>query len=267
MRRPFWRARRFNRLDPFTGKLNDPVSLHKYLYVHSDPIGGIDPTGREFSLAGMLGNMSIRANLICVGAVAAFRIGVAVWTVSATFNTWYEFRNRLNKQSEFGKGGYKADGILLKVRNEVISDWQLLDTTEKQSVIDYLHDFSTGQVAWEIPELAWDKQRWTENLVGEVAKGTLTYKGEVYPVEEVNYLLWGLVNGLAYKDGIRVEKTSIEGTLGKVALYRGAAGGFVIMDQWGKQHVPGVAALWGSGEVSRFETMSGKIAWSGYGWR
>jgi RHS repeat-associated protein len=36
---------RFNRLDPFFGNLNDPQSLHKYLYVHGNPINGIDPSG------------------------------------------------------------------------------------------------------------------------------------------------------------------------------------------------------------------------------
>ncbi len=35
----------FNRLDPFFGNLQDPQSLHKYLYVHGDPVQGIDPTG------------------------------------------------------------------------------------------------------------------------------------------------------------------------------------------------------------------------------
>jgi RHS repeat-associated protein len=36
---------RFNRLDPFFGNLNDPLSLHKYLYTHGDPVNGIDPSG------------------------------------------------------------------------------------------------------------------------------------------------------------------------------------------------------------------------------
>ena len=35
----------FNRLDPFSGNMHDPQSLHKYLYVHGDPVNGIDPTG------------------------------------------------------------------------------------------------------------------------------------------------------------------------------------------------------------------------------
>ncbi len=37
---------RFNRLDPFFGNLSDPQSLHKYAYVHGDPVNGIDPSGR-----------------------------------------------------------------------------------------------------------------------------------------------------------------------------------------------------------------------------
>jgi RHS repeat-associated protein len=36
---------RFNRLDPFFGNLDDPQSLHKYLYTHADPVNGIDPNG------------------------------------------------------------------------------------------------------------------------------------------------------------------------------------------------------------------------------
>ncbi|MDZ7617068.1 MAG: RHS repeat-associated core domain-containing protein [Patescibacteria group bacterium] len=36
---------RFNRLDPFAGNLEDPASLHKYLYTHGDPVNGVDPTG------------------------------------------------------------------------------------------------------------------------------------------------------------------------------------------------------------------------------
>ncbi len=40
---------RFNRLDPFAGNMQDPQSLHKYAYVHGDPISNTDPSG-EISL-------------------------------------------------------------------------------------------------------------------------------------------------------------------------------------------------------------------------
>ena len=39
---------RFNRIDPFRGNKLFPESLHKYLYVHQDPVNGIDPTGRVY---------------------------------------------------------------------------------------------------------------------------------------------------------------------------------------------------------------------------
>ncbi|HBJ34416.1 MAG TPA: hypothetical protein DDZ51_06555 [Planctomycetaceae bacterium] len=53
----------FNRLDPFAGNMRDPQSLHKYAYVHGDPVQGIDPTGL-FTIQGMLSSISIRVNMI-----------------------------------------------------------------------------------------------------------------------------------------------------------------------------------------------------------
>ena len=35
----------FNSIDPYFGSLQDPQSLHKYLYVRNDPINNIDPSG------------------------------------------------------------------------------------------------------------------------------------------------------------------------------------------------------------------------------
>jgi RHS repeat-associated protein len=47
---------RFNRLDPFFGNLNDPQSLHKYLYTHADPVNGIDPSGAFFDFFSPMGS-------------------------------------------------------------------------------------------------------------------------------------------------------------------------------------------------------------------
>ncbi|SFJ28094.1 RHS repeat-associated core domain-containing protein [Planctomicrobium piriforme] len=62
---------RFTTLDPFFGQLNDPQSLHKYLYVHGDPITGIDPNGREFTVAGLVSGISI-------GAISGAIAGAAI---------------------------------------------------------------------------------------------------------------------------------------------------------------------------------------------
>lgn len=37
---------RFMSRDPLGGRLEDPASLHKYLYANGDPANGLDPTGR-----------------------------------------------------------------------------------------------------------------------------------------------------------------------------------------------------------------------------
>jgi RHS repeat-associated protein len=38
---------RFLSRDPENGYINEPASLHKYLYANGDPVNGIDPKGRE----------------------------------------------------------------------------------------------------------------------------------------------------------------------------------------------------------------------------
>jgi RHS repeat-associated protein len=44
---------RWDRLDPFSGSLQDPFSFNKYGFVHGDPIQGTDPSGLNLFLAGL----------------------------------------------------------------------------------------------------------------------------------------------------------------------------------------------------------------------
>jgi RHS repeat-associated protein len=53
---------RFNRLDPFAGVLDNPLTLHKYAYAHGDPVNGIDPSGM-ITLAEVLNSTAIVASL------------------------------------------------------------------------------------------------------------------------------------------------------------------------------------------------------------
>ncbi len=55
---------RLNRSDDFGGNMQAPQSLHKYLYVHGDPIQGVDPTGREFSLSGLGARLGAGARMV-----------------------------------------------------------------------------------------------------------------------------------------------------------------------------------------------------------
>jgi RHS repeat-associated protein len=62
---------RFNRTDPFFGNLQDPQSLHKYLYAHANPVNNIDPSG----------NMGIGLTL-AIGIVAIVAVFMIAWTVT-----------------------------------------------------------------------------------------------------------------------------------------------------------------------------------------
>ena len=44
----------FNRIDPFDGSTELPQSFNKYGYTHGDPVNGIDPSGKFFSIADTL---------------------------------------------------------------------------------------------------------------------------------------------------------------------------------------------------------------------
>lgn len=53
---------RFNRLDPYSGSMDQPLSLHKYNYAHANPVMLIDPSG-ELSIgevAGAIFNGTLR---------------------------------------------------------------------------------------------------------------------------------------------------------------------------------------------------------------
>ena len=67
----------FNRDDPYGGNINDPQSLHKYVYAHANPIMGIDPTGEFFATLGALSIQGVLRGLKLgsVGAVGGAIIG------------------------------------------------------------------------------------------------------------------------------------------------------------------------------------------------
>ncbi|MBI5385968.1 MAG: tandem-95 repeat protein [Verrucomicrobia bacterium] len=59
---------RFWTMDGFEGNNTDPLSLHKYLYCHANPVNGIDPSGHE--------------NLISLNASTGIILGLSAWMFS-----------------------------------------------------------------------------------------------------------------------------------------------------------------------------------------
>jgi RHS repeat-associated protein len=54
---------RFWSLDSYEGQRGNPLSLHKYLYCHGNPVNGVDPSGHEFSLGGISASSSIGSSI------------------------------------------------------------------------------------------------------------------------------------------------------------------------------------------------------------
>lgn len=69
---------RFNRRDDYEGRLSEPLTLHKYLYTHANPINGIDPTGYWAITEWILANKVLSALI----ATAVIGIGAAYYELS-----------------------------------------------------------------------------------------------------------------------------------------------------------------------------------------
>ncbi len=78
---------RFNRLDPFEGGQIDPQSIHKYAYVHGDPINGLDPSGlvNLTSVLSAVAIISIVSNIaltVIQGKLHDAKISTIAWRVT-----------------------------------------------------------------------------------------------------------------------------------------------------------------------------------------
>jgi RHS repeat-associated protein len=72
---------RFNRVDPYSGNMQDPQSLHKYAYVHNNPINGIDPNGL-FAVATQLVQMKVQSQVRSINmSTSAAAYGSATSTI------------------------------------------------------------------------------------------------------------------------------------------------------------------------------------------
>lgn len=67
---------RFTSRDPAKGEYKEPLTLHKYLYVHNNPVNGIDPTGL-FSL------VSISITSVIIGVLS----GLLTYAVTGSVKT------------------------------------------------------------------------------------------------------------------------------------------------------------------------------------
>ncbi|MDR2439739.1 MAG: RHS repeat-associated core domain-containing protein, partial [Planctomycetaceae bacterium] len=127
---------RFNRLDPFFGNLNDPQSLHKYLYCHADSINGIDPNGESlFSIftkvVRLLAGITLKSAAITMSAIVGGGLLIGsglVPLISLPINRYF-----FNRDSYTGKGGMDITNHLATVRDKFKIEWNKKNTRPAKS--------------------------------------------------------------------------------------------------------------------------------------
>jgi hypothetical protein len=173
----------------------------------------------------------------------------------AGINLIFDYPRQYNKWYQEGNGGLDATDVLKQMRDEVISKWRNLDDDVlKMRIINSLYTLQ-GPFSWDIAEFFDSNQKplWTKNIDSPVPE-TLTFRGCVYPIAEVNYLLWGMANKLAWEEGFAPAMTNWYSMQGMILFYRGILGPIISI----YQNV--------SSNPSPYETTSGKLAWARFGW-
>lgn len=122
---------RFTRRDTYEGTLEDPMSLHKYLYAHANPVNYIDPSGLSTTTIGDLTSL-----------IAAISALVAIYWAAPTIKlaTEESINNFLDLYvpyfaSQRGHQGNQGDtGILEEARGligETGSNGKIIQTMEE----------------------------------------------------------------------------------------------------------------------------------------
>jgi len=234
---------RFNRLDPFFGNLSDPQSLHKYTYCHGDPVNFTDPSGMFLIMAGIgvMGAFAIGEHFYLRKSSKDVATGSMMYktinTIKLVYNVliaanlgfaalgavWpcydHEYRN------QEGLGGLDVTNYLFAIQSNLYQKWRKLTPDRKKLAIDYLFNLKLWDTAtffngWDIVEFKENKGKFAGSKDDGFCPDTVTVSGNVYYAEEVNYILWGMINRLAYDDNIRVSDTCRISTLGIVTSYR-----------------------------------------------
>jgi RHS repeat-associated protein len=110
----------FTSFDPFFGNHHDPLSFHKYLYTHANPIMGIDPSGLYTSLGGALSSIGMT---LATQAMNASRVSIGITAVSTVLNSAaYTYQGKGMVRG--GIYGFKQ-GVVLSA---LYARWQLKDT-------------------------------------------------------------------------------------------------------------------------------------------
>jgi len=220
---------RFNQLDPFAGNNHDPQSLHKYLYVHGDPVNGIDPSGW---FTGTVNDVNLTTGL---SAKISLSIGASALLLA---KAWQSARIRAEFQqleavaTDLGTDvitsrDMKQPGAKVFLHGTNIAEWSFLGMID--ATIGRVGDFGIGYYTFPAED---------SRSLGKVTERAQPWKGIPFIiVTAVDLPTWQLMSkwdltinttsGAQYKeivtsfrDGVRSPFTSYHVVFGEVAKPR-----------------------------------------------
>ena len=154
---------RFQTMDSYEGNNSDPLTLHKYLYAHDDPLNRIDPSGK-FSvvetMAGLFTRYKIHAAIIAGGT---FTVVHAYWHIKG--------------RSLSGPEKKKVDDAIAVLRDarlngEYLEYADLLDSTHikidrNQTLYGYVPGFSARVIFLDESIVSYEKEILAATLLHE----------------------------------------------------------------------------------------------------
>jgi len=184
---------RFWTMDTFAGNNEDPLSLHKYLYCHGNPVDNDDPSGHD--IGEMLSVMSISGMLDAFPGLSITPMGAA---------------------SVGSACGPDVTSAVMKTMRDVEQTFDAaLPTTKKAAIWNLLkHPMDTMVGGWDIDKLVslgYGREYDEEGNLLDFGNGStfgtgmgkdtvqFSYGGpKVYRAGSVNYILWGKIFALAH---------------------------------------------------------------------
>jgi len=187
---------RFNQLDSYQGTHHEPLTLHRYLYSHANPVTLTDPSGHmtlgEISIGRVIG---VTVGAILADAVIRVLIGPIVGDPIYTRPSYHRY----------GKSRLWPDisQELRRTMQQVERVWQRHPAAHDdiREAITSLHpeNIRTGIGSWDIFDLHGDTSAWiAPDLAG---RDRMVYiDGQVFHSHAVNYVLYGRACKLAGVD-------------------------------------------------------------------
>jgi RHS repeat-associated protein/uncharacterized repeat protein (TIGR01451 family) len=77
---------RFMTMDPVAGRLNDPMTLHRYMFGHADPVNRVDPSGTTDALEYGLATRLVAVRTTAEAAMVGYAIGCVFYRTASAID-------------------------------------------------------------------------------------------------------------------------------------------------------------------------------------